>query len=235
MKSIESMKKGMLTMACATVLGGCVSQDASVKQLVKFDVKPEKLESFKAAAIESLNGSLKEPGNVEMKLYEDVSNPKSIFVYSRWKDEDARVAHSDYPYSENIKKAAKEALRSAPMVLALGQSDVATNHTAKVAVDDKTVSLFITCKINDGYRDRVIAQLEKHAAASRLEAGNLLFDVYTVDGDEDTFVIYERWENEHALKVIHANQPYYKETGILLNEALATPMEEYLSFVSEIN
>lgn len=203
--------------------------------LVKFTVKPEFTEVFTQASIKSLRASLKEAGNVEMKLYSDDKKPNELYVYSRWKDADAYELHKEFSYSHEIKELAGKALASAPIIMKLGETKFAPMHDKNsVNTKDKEKTLFFIFKIKDGYREQVIKRFEDHVANTHHEKGNLFFDFYTVDGADDTFVVYENWRNAAAIWEIHMKQPYAEKTGALLNEAIIGNMEDGMNFITEI-
>lgn len=60
-----------------------------------------------------------------------------------------------------------------------------------------------------------------------------MFDLYIIDGQDDTLVIYEHWRTKSDLWDIHFQQPYAIETGKLLEQAMVGDMQQYLNIVSE--
>lgn len=92
-----------------------------VNQLVKFKVKTEYRNEFRKVAVASLNGSLKEPGNIAMMLFEDTTDPTVIYVYSKWKDLAAIAYHNEQDYGKKIKKLAQTALAAPPEISTLNE------------------------------------------------------------------------------------------------------------------
>ncbi|MEI8641776.1 antibiotic biosynthesis monooxygenase [Pseudoalteromonas sp. Hal099] len=66
------------------------------------------------------------------------------------------------------------------------------------------------------------------------EPGNLVFDLYSIENNDDTLVVYEHWRSESALWDIHFKQPYAVKTSELLAQAVVGDMQQYMSFVKEI-
>lgn len=230
-----TLKKHLLLALFSIGLFVSCSQNTPINQLVKFTVKPEQLKGFKEVAIESLKGSLKEAGNVEMELYEDENNPNVLYVYSRWEDKEAMAYHNVQPYGKKIKAFAQHALQLPPDVMILEETKPKPNHHLKsIHAKDSVETLFFIFKFKEGYSERLLKQFEEHITNARLEDGNILFDLYAVEGVEDTFVVYEKWRNKSALWDIHFNQPYAKETGALLQEALVGKFEDCLHSIKEI-
>lgn len=80
----------------------------------------------------------------------------------------------------------------------------------------------------------MIAQFEKHITHTKNEAGNILFDLYTVDGSDDELVVYEHWRKESDVWDIHFHQPYAEETGALMEKAVVGDMKQHMNFVTEV-
>lgn len=204
--------------------------------LAKFEVKEASIKTFKEASLASVTASRKEPGNIEMKMYADDTKNNVFYVYSRWESEAAYELHKSFPHSVNIAKVAKATLIAPPTIMPLGATAPNPLHGLKqINEDDAPESLFFIFKIKEGYRDEVIKRFETHVKHSREEKGNLLFDFYTIDGEENTFVVYENWRNKSALFDIHLKQDYSEVTGALLADAMIGEMGDYMSFVTEIN
>nr|WP_320118893.1 antibiotic biosynthesis monooxygenase [uncultured Marinifilum sp.] len=232
------MKKIILLMICAFSLIANAQSTKSNKMfnlLAKFTVKPQSVPEFMEACVHSLKESRKEAGNIEMKLFADKKKSNVFYVYSRWDNAVAYEFHKTLPHSKNIANVAKATLVKVPEIMPLGATLPATVRGAKqVNSEDQVETLFFIFKIKEGYRDRIIKRFETHVEHSRTEEGNLLFEFYTIEGDENTFLVYEKWRNPDAVWKTHMNQPYSKLTGSLINEALVGEMEQYLNFVTEL-
>ena len=206
-----------------------------INQLVIFEVKPEYFVEFKAASVRSLRASLEEPGNVEMKLYSDDNVPNKLYVYSRWKDEAGHNAHGDYDYTKELRVLAGKSLQAAPVIMKLGATTPAPDHLSKqVNANDTEETLFFIFKIKPEHRQQVMDRFEIHVESSRQEEGNLWFDLYTVDGDDDTFVVYENWRSKSALWEVHMKQKYAELTGALLGDVSIGNIEDGMNFITEI-
>ncbi|MFD1552664.1 hypothetical protein DNU06_09140 [Putridiphycobacter roseus] len=230
------MKNSILALLSVVLLASCATnKNETVTQLVKFTVKMDHVQEFKKATVNSLNLSLEEEGNIAMKLYTDDNNPAIIYVYSQWENKEAYKIHGDKPHTKELSKVVKKSLATKPEIMVLGNTKPFPVASKELASEDKEETLFFIFKVKDGYQDRVIKQFEKHIKNTRKEKGNLFFNLYTVEGDSTTFVVYENWRNAAAIWDIHMNQPYAKETGALLNEAIVGEMNDGMNFVSELN
>ncbi|MDM8517772.1 antibiotic biosynthesis monooxygenase [Desulfobacterales bacterium HSG16] len=112
-------------------------------------------------------------------------------------------------------------LQSSVEILNLGETRPEPDHYSKpVNLDDDIFTVFSIFKIKKDYHKRLLKQFEKHIAHTRREDGCILFDLYTVDGTDDTLAAYEHWRNASALWDIHSKQPYTVETDALIKEAV---------------
>lgn len=207
-----------------------------ITQIVKFNVKPEHYDSFKAALIEDKQNAEQEEGFVEMRLFTDLRKPNIIFSYERWKDQDALDYHREHPYTVKICQLLDTALRLPLEILNLTETRPVSpiNSKPPVSEGDVFIILFIFT-FKEEFRDRLLKQFEKHVAYTREEEGCLLFNVYTIEGMPDTLFVYEHWRNKSAVWDVHFKQPYLEETAALLKEALNGDMEDHMHFVVEID
>jgi quinol monooxygenase YgiN len=209
-----------------------------INQIVKFDVKPEFITEFKAALIADKKGAEQEIGSLELSLFQDNKQPNLFFAYERWQDQAAIDAHMAEPYTAKVLELAEAASQSPVEVMNLGETTPAPLYDANPNTanpEDYVFIIFFIFKIKEGYREKLLAQFENHIANTRSEEpGNILFDLYTIDGQNDTLAVYEHWRKESDVWDIHFNQPYAVETGKLMGEAVVGELDQYMNFVTEI-
>lgn len=203
--------------------------------IVKFSVKPEHKLSFKASLQDAQEATKKEAGNKDIRLFEDKKNPNAFFVYERWLNKEAIDSHDAEPHTKKLMEACKMALNAPPDFYFLGDTTPLPDHTKSANIEDEVFIIFFIFKIKVEFREKLLTQFNKHIEHTRKEeAGNILFDLYTVDGQEDTLAVYEHWRKESDVWDIHFNQPYAVETGKLMGEAVVGDLEQYMNFVTEI-
>lgn len=206
-----------------------------LNQIVKFTVKPDQADTFKTTLLANKHRAMREPGFHEMRLFADKKDPNIIFAYERLQDKAALAHHMAQPATKAMLELAPSALAVAPEVLSLGETAPAPDHSKQPSPEDDVFVIFFIFKIKPGYRERVLAQFDEHITHTRTEAGNILFDLYTVEGAADTLVVYEHWRKESDVWDVHFKQPYAEVTGALLGEAVEGDLDQYMSFVTEIN
>ena len=207
-----------------------------ITQIVKFDIKPEKIETFKAALVVDKQGAENEQGCLELRLFQDKNQAGVFFAYERFQNQAALDHHAEQSYVKNVLGMLESASKTAPTVMVLNDTAPAAlheNNTKRVHEVDDVFSVFFIFDIKPAYRQQLLTRFESHIENTRQEQGNLVFDLYTIDGQDDKFVVYEHWRKESDLWDIHFNQPYAVETGALLNEAIVGDLKQYMSFVEE--
>ncbi len=207
-----------------------------ITQIVKFDIKPEQIDTFKAALVVDKQGAESEQGCLELRLFQDKNQAGVFFAYERFQDQAALDYHAEQSYVKNVLGMLESASKAAPTVMVLNDTAPTPLHesnTKKVHEADDVFSVFFIFDIKPAYRQQLLTRFESHVENTRQEQGNLVFDLYTIDGKDDTLVIYEHWRKEPDLWDIHFNQPYAIETGALLNEAVVGDLKQYMNFVEE--
>ena len=226
------MRNIILALFSVVAISSCSSKSETITQMVKFTVNPDFIQEFKKAQVNSLNNSLKEEGNLEMKLFANDNNPYEFYVFSKWKNEEVYELHKNLPHSKELGPLFKKALQGVDLIR-LEDTKFGHIDSKKLFSTGNEQAVFISFKVKAEYRDRVIKQLEKHLTNSRKEEGNIFFDFYAVEGQENTFYIYENWKSSAAFLDIHNAQSYTKETLELLNEAVEGGLNSKIELATE--
>ncbi|MBU2982825.1 antibiotic biosynthesis monooxygenase [Lentibacter algarum] len=201
-------------------------------RILTFDVKPEHTEGFRAAFLEAKAGTENEAGFEEARLFVDNGNPNRFFAYERLQ-EDAQEFHKAQPYTKNL-MAFVEKSQTAVTIRNVSDTKPAPDHSKSPNADDEVFVIFFIFKLKPEYREQLLAQFETHITHTKNEPGNILFDLYTVDGADDELVVYEHWRKESDVWDIHFHQPYAEETGALMEQAVVGDMKQYMNFVTEV-
>lgn len=205
-----------------------------INQIIKFTVKPAYKDEFQKVLLESQVASRQEAGNVEMRIYVDNKDANLFFAYDRWVDQDALNSHLQQSHTQKLIKLTETALVEPAMILNLGETNPPPAMLKQADQGDEKFNIFFIFKLKEQYREELIAQFEDHINHTRTEDGCLLFDLFTVNGSNDTLVVYEHWREESDVWDIHFNQPYAKVTGALMEKALIGDMNQYMNFVTQI-
>ncbi|GAB0111410.1 putative quinol monooxygenase [Pseudoalteromonas distincta] len=209
-----------------------------ITQIVKFNIKDEYINQFKALLEDDKQGAKAETGLLEMRLYQDKNAPGVFFAYERFENQNAVDYHGAQVYTQALLQVLPEISQSAPEVMLLETTAPAPLYESNpktISPEDDVFILFFIFKIKPSFKEQLIEHFETHVEQTRIqEPGNLVFDLYSIENNNDTLVVYEHWRNESALWDIHFNQPYALETAKLLEQAVIGDMKQYMSFVTEI-
>lgn len=203
-------------------------------QIVKFSVKPEYREEFQVALLDNQKATSLEDGNLEMRVYVDNQDPNLFFAYDRWVNREALESHILEPYAQKLINLAESALATPVEIFSLGETSPGPVALKDAATEDEKFNIIFIFKIKSEFREQLLNQFEEHITQTRTEQGCLLFDLYTIEGAEDTLAVYEHWRKESDVWDIHFNQPYSKITGALMEKAVVGDMRQYMNFVTQI-
>ncbi|WP_452218675.1 putative quinol monooxygenase [Lacinutrix undariae] len=203
--------------------------------IVKFTAKPAHATSFAATLKEAQAATQKEAGNKDIKVFVSNTDANVFFVYERWADKAAITSHDNEPHTQKLMQVGQTALQTAPDFYFLGDTNPLPDRSKSPNAEDELFIIFFIFKLKPNYKKQVLAQFEDHVTNTRKEEqGNILFDLYTVDDQEDTLAVYEHWRKESDVWDIHFHQPYAMKTGKLLEEAVEGDLKQYMHFVTEI-
>lgn len=209
-----------------------------ITQIVKFNIKDEYINQFKALLEDDKQGGKAETGLLEMRLYQDKNAPGVFFAYERSENQNAVNYHGAQPYTQALLQALPNISVSAPEAMNLKDTTPAPLHKRNLKTpnsQDDIFIIFFIFKIKLQYRAQLLTQFETHITQTRSqEEGNLIFDLYTIEGQDDTLAVYEHWRKESDVWDIHFNQPYAIQTGKLMHKAVVGDLEQYMSFVTEL-
>lgn len=206
-----------------------------INRIVKARVPNNQIEAFKAQFLEAKVTSEKEAGFIHADLFQDRNDPTLFFAHERLKDEAAAEFHNQQAHTQKL-FGFLETAKVQVELIPLGETKPAAQERAKPAkTGEEPFVIFFIFQVKPDYRDRLIARFNTHITQTRNEPGNLLFDLYTVEGDDETLVVYEHWRKESDVWDIHMNQPYAVETGALMNEGVVGELAQYMSFVAEVH
>ncbi|OWW25936.1 antibiotic biosynthesis monooxygenase [Zobellia sp. OII3] len=203
--------------------------------IVKFTAKPEYREAFSTTLKEVQAATRKEAGNKEISVFVSKADANVFFVYERWANKAAITSHDNEPHTKKLMQVGQTALKSAPDFYFLGDTPPLPDHSKSANPEDEVFVIFFIFKLKTEFRPALLKQFEDHITHTRKEeAGNIIFDLYTVDDQEYTLAVYEHWRKESDVWDIHFNQTYAVKTGKLMEEAVIGDLKQYMNFVTEI-
>ena len=81
-----------------------------------------------------------------------------------------------------------------------------------------------TIKAKPGERDNIISKSQDLIASSRLDAGNISYNLYASTEDEDLLLMLEQWETPEVLEA-HMQTEHFKAFGAAIEDIVAKEMD----------
>lgn len=199
-----------------------------------FDIKPDGIDAYIDAMRENQQQVRSEDGNVEMRFFQEITNPTSFYLFGR------TVAGSIDDHSANVEDRGIENLvaptiNTPPVVRMLGATDQGTDFGPRDrGVTQQELIVIALFDLKPGYRERVLAQYDKQIPAVRAEPTSVLFNVFTIEDEPDKLVVYERWASQDIGQDFQ-QRPLSIETGALLAEAVISDLPSSIHPLREID
>ncbi len=96
------------------------------------------------------------------------------------------------------------------------------------------VSLIVDFEVKPGFEAEFETFSRRSIACSRLEPGNIAFDIHRDTRDGRRYVLYEVWRSPAALQA-HFAEPYTKALFAMFDRALTRPVTEGgLRFIADL-
>jgi quinol monooxygenase YgiN len=96
------------------------------------------------------------------------------------------------------------------------------------------VVLIVNFEVKPGAEADFEKAFHRSVTCSRLEPGNVIFNVHKVFGAQRTYIQYEIWRSEDALKS-HFGRPYTKALLAMFDRDLAVPLAKSVQFVADLD
>ena len=86
--------------------------------------------------------------------------------------------------------------------------------------------IIVTAKIRakNGERNNIIAKSQDIIKFSRLDQGNISYNLYADTGDDDLLVMLEQWESSELLEA-HMQTEHFKAFGEAIKDIVAEEMD----------
>ncbi|WP_416414354.1 putative quinol monooxygenase [Pantoea sp. App145] len=97
------------------------------------------------------------------------------------------------------------------------------------------VAIVVNLEVKVGAEAEFEEVFQRSVTYSRLEPGNIIFNIHKVIGTERSYVLYEVWRNEAAVHS-HFAQPYTVDLFSMFDRNLVHPLSEGgLNFVQDLH
>ncbi|HXD74093.1 MAG TPA: antibiotic biosynthesis monooxygenase [Vicinamibacterales bacterium] len=160
----------------------------------------------------------RDDGNIRLELFEQADRPGHFAIVETWKTAAAFDA----------KAAARKQIADMLDPMRTSAWDTRPYKTLSVAsgpVEATIKSVFVISHVDVTPDPTIAGRLTALATASRLEQGNIRFDVLLHTMRSNHFEVIETWQNEKALEN-HANAAHTKKYRDDIQSALGSPLDE---------
>lgn len=169
-----------------------------VTLFVKVKAKPGSESKAKSALLADVQGAWTESDNLKMELYRTAAESQTFYLFERWQDQAALENHFAQPYTQAAFDLQQNDLSEAIEMNYLTELFPLENPLEKEQHRALT-TLIVPFETKPGNGDALVALFREFVPLVRKEKGNFEFHFYQVNGYEDRFVLYERWETQGDL------------------------------------
>jgi|ERR1043166_548683 quinol monooxygenase YgiN len=194
-----------------------LAQDTTFYTVVYIEVKP----SSRTQAMAILKGyreaTRRDDGNISTQLFEQADRPGHFCIVETWKTSAAFDA----------KAGQRKGLQDQIDPMRTGGWDARPYKTLSVASGPEATnkSVYVITHVDVTPDPKIAGMLTTLAAASRLEEGNIRFDVLLHTMRSNHFEVIETWQSQKALEN-HANAAHTKKYRDDIQAALGSPLDE---------
>lgn len=211
----------MLLLTAVTLSGGAFAQapaDTTFYSVSYVEVKP----ASRAVAIGALkqyrDAAKRDENNVSVELFEQADRPAHFAIIETWKTEAAYAGRA----------AQRKQLGNTIDAMRLSGWDTRPYKTLTVAsgtAEPTPKSIYVITHVDVSPDPKIAGLLTTLATASRLEGGNIRFDVLLHTMRSNHFEVIEAWQSQKALDN-HAAAAHTKKYRDDLQSALGSPLDE---------
>jgi quinol monooxygenase YgiN len=201
------------------------AQDATFYSVSYVEVKP----SSRAVAIGTLKQyrdiTHRDAGNIRLELFEQADRPGHFVLVETWKT--AAGFDAKAPQRKQLEES-MEPLRTSGWDTRPYKTLTVSSGTAEATPK----SVYVISHVDVAPDPKVAGLLTALATASRLEQGNIRFDVLLHTMRSNHFEVIETWQSQKALDN-HAAAAHTKKYRDDLQSALGSPLDERIYRVIE--
>jgi quinol monooxygenase YgiN len=201
---------------------------------VKVSAKPASVEVAKKALLDDVHGAWTEPGNYKMELYSALGQPENYYLFERWESQGALEAHFQQPYTAGAfglqNGHLKEDIQMNYLTDLLPRpQDKQPDHKRKA-----NTTLIVPFQVKPGRGNEFAELFKAFVPLVRTEPGNVDFNFHHVNGQDDKFVLYERWLSQEFLDK-HNQLQATSDFVAKVSPLLTAPVYDFVLFAKDIS
>jgi quinol monooxygenase YgiN len=219
------MKRAIVLLFAIACSARVLAQDATFYSVSYIEVKPSSRTQAIALLKGYREGTHRDDNNIRLELFEQADRAGHFVVVETWRTAAAF----------DRKEASRKQLADQMEPMRTSGWDTRPYKTLSVAsgpADATSKSVYVISHVDVAPDPKVAGMLTTLATASRLEEGNIRFDVLLHTMRSNHFEVIETWKNEKALEN-HANAAHTRKYRDDLQAALGSPLDERIYRVIE--
>lgn len=205
----------------------------TVTLFVKVAAKPNSIAKANEALLADVLGARTEAGNYKMELYQAAGQPNNFYLFERWQNQAALEIHFTQPYTQGAFDLQNGDLTEPIEMNYLTELWPAGNEFQKEEHRPLT-TLIVPFETKPGKEKEFVSFFEAFVPLVRKEAGNVEFHFLKVNGADNRYILYERWESQMALD----GHNTLVSTAALVNNIaplLTKPVIDFVLFATDIS
>ncbi|WP_061288016.1 putative quinol monooxygenase [Azotobacter vinelandii] len=189
-------------------------------------LKPEAFPAFLPVMQANASASRREQGNFSFDVFQPEDGAPRLYLFERWAGQAALDKHMTQPNLKAVLQRADSDLAGEASSLRLSAvpglgADARKPFATAAAAGSRNVIVLLSVKPE---REQTfleaLAEVTPHA---RRAPGNHAFELYAVESQPRTYLLFERWDNA-ASHEAHLAQDYSKRLDAVLPGTLAAPV-----------
>lgn len=188
--------------ALITVIPAHRTVNTPVVRLLKYNVSPAYLTTFRNALGEYVRSSLNAAGNIMAEAYYEESDSTTLWIIERWTDENTLMKNGESKAAKVIVDLMKHALAAPADTIIMNDLEPLNKkdyHKIPNASDRPlTIMLFVDAK--PGTQDEFKRIYHAAMPAFRKEAGVIVYQLSQSAADKTKFATYEKFRSQEAFQ-----------------------------------
>ena len=209
------------------------AQQGAVTLFVKVAAKTGSVNKAKEALLADVNGARTEAGNYKMELYQADGQPDNFYLFERWKGRAELEHHFVQPYTTGAFD-----LQNGDVTEPIEMNYLTSLWPAATDLQKEShrplTTLIVPFVTKPGKADEFIRLFEAFVPLVRKEPGNVEFQFLKINGNDNRFVLYERWENQSALDG-HNRLSTTEDMVNAITPLLTKPVIDFVLFARDIS
>ncbi|VFR41968.1 Uncharacterized conserved protein [plant metagenome] len=216
---------------CTLIASPSAHAETVAEPVILFNTLPIKaaaFEGFLPVMQANAAASRKEAGNQSFDVFQPENGATNLYLLEHWHNQAALDLHMAQPSLKAVESRVGSDLAGEPSSLRLSAvpglgADARKAFPAGGAAGSRNVIVVLSVKPDQekAFVD-ALADVTPHA---RQTPGNHAFELYKVNGQDHTYVLFERWASA-AQHEAHLGQDYSRRLDAVLPATLAAPVSE---------